>query len=262
MSFTVMMRGKVLPEEEIQKWELKRAKFVYDFLQKNLGLPKRDITRDENGLRDIDDIRHELAMIKIDAGQEKLREILKENITKNEKSTALLMKLCRGKTKYSIIEITGEGASAKYISENFKKMMLENSDENYYKCMIAAPDHYILQGLGDDRQEIVEAPAGMAQQSRFVAAYGDESGLSSERLSDYEYQSAGTAYADSGLAIGGVRHQFKEMENGFKVRNLVEFPSIMPGFLFRAHEMHLACEFSSWLNMILEDKKKEEEVAK
>lgn len=254
MSLVITRNGKEITKSEVEAWERKRAKRAANYLQKITGQPKSDITRNKNGDRKIEDIRLDLVEMKLNLGENKLRELLGKSMKSNDKTTAFMMKLSGKKRVFSIIEIEGTGATAKYMLDHFTSMMLDNSNENYYKCLLACPDHYILRGAGGSKQEIIESPAEMSQISRFTATYGDESGLLSERLSAYEYQAAGTAYDVKGRSIGGVRHQFKETKDGFKVRNLVEFPSLMPGSMLQAHEMHLACEFSNWLRMILEEK--------
>lgn len=56
--------------------------------------------------------------------------------------------------------------------------------------------------------------------------------------------------------FGGVKHQFKETEDGFKVRLVAEFPTICPTGMVKEHQMHLACEFSYWFNWIINKKSK------
>ena len=53
-----------------------------------------------------------------------------------------------------------------------------------------------------------------------------------------------------GTVIGGVRHQFRNTDNGIECALCVEFPSKTPKSIVRAHQMHLAVEFSNWIESI------------
>jgi hypothetical protein len=46
---------------------------------------------------------------------------------------------------------------------------------------------------------------------------------------------------------GAIRHQFRDEPNGFAARLTGEFPVATPLTLIRAHQWHLACEFSNWI---------------
>jgi hypothetical protein len=76
MNVSVFVDGKIVPMQSITEWEWKRTAVVARFLQVNLNLPIRDITRDINGPRDIITVREEFTKIKINTGDDRLRSIL------------------------------------------------------------------------------------------------------------------------------------------------------------------------------------------
>lgn len=82
--------------------------------------------------------------------------------------------------------------------------------------------------------------------SLFDIRYGDYEGLCSAQEADYPIQAAGVSYLKNGLAIGAVRHQIRDTENGCHIKLTVEFPALMPDRNIRAHQYHLACEFFNW----------------
>ena len=55
------------------------------------------------------------------------------------------------------------------------------------------------------------------------------------------------ARTSDGVAIGGVRHQFRDTTDGFHARLTVEFPMPTIGRMVKGHRWHLACEFSNWI---------------
>lgn len=81
----------------------------------------------------------------------------------------------------------------------------------------------------------------------FFITYNDETGLVTARDTSYPYQSVGIARLKNGTVIGGIRHQFRDTEEGLEVRAVVEFPAMCPTYIVRDHQKHLAVEWSSWI---------------
>lgn len=70
---------------------------------------------------------------------------------------------------------------------------------------------------------------------------------------DYPVQIAGTALLDDGLAIGGVRHQFRDVDGAMEALLTVESPRLFPPTMVAAHRWHLAVEFGNWIAASLRD---------
>ena len=77
--------------------------------------------------------------------------------------------------------------------------------------------------------------------------YRDTGGLRTPADPGYPVQLAGVARDSSGTAIGGVRHQLRDLDGGFEAWLTVEFPRLTPSRMIRQHRWHLACEFSNWI---------------
>jgi hypothetical protein len=83
-----------------------------------------------------------------------------------------------------------------------------------------------------------------------VRMFFDDSDLSTVKAApDPAFPGQWTAVARTsrGTAIGGIRHQFRDDAEGFRVRLTVEFPAGTLPHMIGAHRWHLACEFSNWL---------------
>ena len=132
--------------------------------------------------------------------------------------------------------------------------MLEQSDENNQVNLSACPDHYVLRPFGENELRLSKLLVILHFQFNFYC-FGDETGLKTPRDKSYQYQSTGVARMKDGTTIGGVRHQFKDTDTGIEVSLVVEFPALCPNSLIESHQMHLACEFSYWLQWIKEHKK-------
>lgn len=98
---------------------------------------------------------------------------------------------------------------------------------------------------GGSGGEFVRCPRRAA--SRFVIDYDGVSALVTPHDPEYGGQLAGVAFTDAGLAIGGVRHQFRDEPGGFRARLCVEFPRLTLPRLLGEHRRHLAIEFSNWV---------------
>lgn len=118
----------------------------------------------------------------------------------------------------------------------------------------ACPDHYVLRPFGQNELEVIETTGNSPFPVRFFIVFGDETGLKTPRDKSYQYQSTGVARMKDGTTIGGVRHQFKNTDTGIEVSLVVEFPALCPNSLIKSHQMHLACEFSYWLQWIKDHK--------
>lgn len=127
-------------------------------------------------------------------------------------------------------------------------MMFTDTEENRRLNLSANPDHISLIGKAGNRQDVGEATAGMANQSQFDVCFGDETGMHSVADPDYPVQCTGNCRTSDGLVIGGCRHQFRDTPTGCHAKLIVEFPKMTPGSIIKQHQLHLACEFSNWIN--------------
>ncbi len=112
----------------------------------------------------------------------------------------------------------------------------------------ACPDHYVIARDDRGRQLVIETTGGSPLPGAFVVDYDDVSELRTPPDPSFPVQVAGVARLADGLAIGGVRHQFRDEGQGFRARLTVEFPSTLPRRMIAAHCWHLACEFSNWID--------------
>ena len=108
------------------------------------------------------------------------------------------------------------------------------------------PDHYALIPRNDTLRGDRNSWQYSGSNTVFIT-FQDETGIQEPRDLSYPFQSAGVARLKDGTVIGGVRHQFRNTAAGIEVRTLVEFPGICPQTIVKAHEKHLAVEWSNWI---------------
>lgn len=241
----IIIDGKNISKEQIEQWRMKRYIKVLKVLRKNIKF-----------IDNVDDITKKITEIKMKYSYNEIVELLSNKLWISEKFMKIICNISRNKRKFSVTEIEMKGISAKEIITGIDLLMLTQSKENNEVNLAACPDHYVLRPTGENTLEVIETTGNSPLPVQFFIDYGDDSGIQTPRDKSYEYQSVGIARLKNGTLLGGVRHQFKEEDNGFKAKLVVEFPSMCPTSLIKEHQMHLACEFSYWFNWIKDLKTK------
>ncbi|MEU6559388.1 hypothetical protein [Nocardia nova] len=95
-------------------------------------------------------------------------------------------------------------------------------------------------------QETVETFGAAPFPSHFYAHHGDMSGLKLAAHPEYELELGGTIRLGDGTPIGGVRYQFRDEADGFRLRVCDEIPRAFPRFMVDIHRMNIASEFVVW----------------
>ena len=162
----------------------------------------------------------------------------------SERITRLTVAMSGPRRRFSVCEIAVNRGSA----EHFARWFADRNDLNDEAAMIdACPDHYIIARDEGGRQLVIETTGGSPLPGEFTVDYADVSSLRTPPGPAYPHQVAGVARLADGLAIGGVRHQFRQEGDGFRALLSVEFPGFVPMHMVAAHRWHLAVEFSNWI---------------
>lgn len=245
------INGQVVAKAKIDEWELGRLKTEYDFLAKK-GFT---FSEDFDSLlqsKNVAAARAELGKLKAAQDPETFRKLLKKKYTFGNFASKVAVALSRGR-KYSITEfvIPDSDKTPEEVMAAIENIMLENTAEHLYLNLATNPDHFVLLSTAENVQEVLEITGGSPFPNRFFAHYGDETGLTSTLGEGFTVQAAGAAKLADGTVIGGVRHQIKKEGTGLRFRALVEFPSLLPNYMIKKHQYHLACEFRQWLGYVI-----------
>ncbi len=245
--------GQELNANDVLEWELNRAIKTYKKMKK-----WDNVDFDPNMKHWIQEKNLELMLVDIDRvkceiGIDKLREKMAASAKLGNINSVIATKISRGR-KFSITEIIVPNCdmSSSEVLSRITDIMMKNTSEHLSINLGATPDHYALQAVNSDVQEVLEITGGSPLPTHFFANYGDEKGLQSVFTPEFDVQAPGTAKLADGTIIGGVRHQVKSEGNGFRFKALVEFPSILPNYMIRQHEIHLACEFGHWISAVID----------
>jgi hypothetical protein len=212
LTIKTFINGREIPRAQVLEWERRRALVVL----RKLGV--RPSGQSQMA------ILHQLEARKQELGSEGMLRVLRKELMISEPAAVLFARLSAGARRFSITELVASGGRA----EDFVAWFNERGASNDEQAMRAAtPDHYVIRTNANGSQEVVETNGGSPLVARFFVDYNDQSGLRSRADSNYPLQIAGVACSASGVALGGVRHQFRNEGNGFRAKLLVEYPLLV-----------------------------------
>ena len=241
--------GRLVAPSEVHGWQSRRASAVLKKLTSRVGklgmtelVPGVDLSTLD--ATDAQAMREVLVTVKLHLGHAGLYAVLKHELALSERIARIAVAASRGGSTYSAIRLVAPNCSASAFGAWFDKLTAVNAEAD----MIAAcPDHYLLRGLPDGRQEVVETTGGSPTATRFLVDYATGDQVSIPTNSAYPVQIAGQAVLDDGLVIGGVRHQFRDVDGAMEAVLTVEFPRVFPSRMVTEHRWHLATEFGNWI---------------
>jgi hypothetical protein len=233
LTITAEINGRSVPRSEVLAWESRRAQKVC----KRLGISDRS--------GDLVAQRQALVEKKLELGHDALELMLARQMRWSERSERILTRLSRGRRRLCTVELTGTGASAEAVPRYYQDAM---DAGNEAALLAACPDHYILRLDADGLQQVIETTGGSPLAARIFLDSKDTDTLTTRADPTFPVQWVAIGRGSrTGPPAGGIHHQFRDEPNGFKARLTGEFPVTVPPHLIRAHEWHLACEFSNWI---------------
>ena len=243
MEMKIYIEGKEFTKAECDAWKRKRAKKVFRILKKQM--PKES---------DADHLCELLTEWKLHMSYEDIVSCIHIRLAVGSIAMKLAA-LCSGKRRSkAITTIYADGIRAETLHPIIEALMLQDNEVHRRVNVGAYPDHYALIPR-NDTLEVIETTGTAPVPTQFFITFHEESGIQEPRDASYPFQSVGVAKLKDGTLIGGVRHQFKNTETGIEVRTLVEFPGICPRMIVKAHQKHLAVEWSNWIRWAKEQQR-------
>lgn len=231
-----VLAGRPVSRAEVLDWERRRIAVV----AKKLGV-------DVDSTSNLATQRDRLTAAKLRLADAPLpRRIVRETRIADALASAQARVSPRRTVSVTDLEVTGGDA------EQFVTWFTAVTDRSDEEAMLrACPDHYRIRTGADGRQEVVETTGGSPLAARFFVDYTDQTSLQTPADDAFDFQVAGVARSIGGRPVGGVRHQFRNTANGFHARLTVEFPLPTLPTMVAGHRLHLACEFSNWIDAAL-----------
>ncbi|OXM57606.1 hypothetical protein CFP71_07255 [Amycolatopsis thailandensis] len=228
-----VLAGRPVTREDVLAWETKRMNEAA--VKIGLPVPTGELARRRAAFADT----------KLDLGPDEIRRRLARDIRRADWVARTSTRLSRGRRVTSTCDlfVTGAGTAADFLA-----WFGDVGRDDYAHSMIAAnPDHFLIDTAPDGRQEVVETTGGSPLATRFLVDYTDTAEIVTHRDPAFPLEASGVARTGTGLAIGGVRHEFRDHADGFHAHLCVEFPRFTLPTMVTRHRMHLACEFSNWI---------------
>jgi hypothetical protein len=191
--------------------------------------------------------RKAFADAKLELGPDEVRRRLARDIRRADAVSRTSKRLSRGRRVTSTCDlyVTGAGSAAEFLA-----WINDTGRDDYVHSMIVAnPDHFLIDIAPDGRQEVIETTGGSPFATRFLVDYSDTADITTHRSPEFPLEAAGVARSGTGVAIGAVRHEFRDQADGFHAHLCVEFPRLVMPSMITQHRMHLACEFSNWITL-------------
>lgn len=232
ITIDTVIAGRAVSRDEVLAWEARRLPKAARKI--GLAVPAGDLARQRAAFTDS----------KLALGADEIRRRLARDIRLADLVARGSTQLSFGRRAMSVCDLHVTGGSARAFVDWFT----DAGRDDYARSMIAAnPDHFLIDTAPDGRQEVIEATGGSPLAMQFFVDYDDTSPLVTPRDQAFPIEAAGVARTGGGLAIGGVRHEFRDEAGGFHARLCVEFPWLTAPYMIAQHRWHLACEFGNWI---------------
>lgn len=250
MTIRVSIDGSLVPQSELDEAELARSRAAAQVLARRFGKPKaQQLLR--AGETDLARIRGALTDARLELGPAHMKDRLQRAFAVSDAGAKLSGRLAAGRRRLSIVEIACDHGSAADTFNKVREMFTVASDRNRMLGLYAAPHHYVLEPAGPDLQDIVESFGGSPVLSNFLVHYGDDASLRFPRDRSYPLHMSGAVKTRDGVAIGGVRHQYRDEGDGFRIKVADEIPLLFPKSMVGVHQRSIAAEFTIWIRELV-----------
>ncbi|WP_234792028.1 hypothetical protein [Mycolicibacterium brisbanense] len=157
-AITSFIDDRAVARSDVQRWEAGRAKAVLRKFVSRLGTRAiaeiaPDVNIDTVLTADLDTQRAALVTLKTGLGHAGIYAMLRRDLATSEKISRVAVAASRGRVARSVIRVIAPGCSAAAFADWFNNLVVVNDEVNMIDAM---PDHYLLRGLPDGRQEVVD----------------------------------------------------------------------------------------------------------
>jgi hypothetical protein len=230
----VRFGGRAVPLARVRDWEAKRA--VTRLHRLGRAVPAGDVRV----------LRKALLDARTSIGRDATERRLARQITLSDRTLRTIARLSGRRRRLCQVELFAPGATAVQLPSWYLGRLRADDEPAF---LAACPDHHLFRPSTNPRgQEVWETTGGAPFASRFYFAAEVTTGLVTPADPGYPVQLAGAAKLADGTIIGGIRHQFRDEDDGTRALLTVEFPWLIGPLTPSAHRWHLACEFTNWFD--------------
>lgn len=251
LTLTSYLNGATASRDQVLQWEARRVQVVANKMTNNLPAYLVSnlaalIVRPPASIANIDQERNALADAKIRAGDAAMKSLVAADLLVSDPLSTVAASTSFGNYSPSRTEVTSNRGTAEGFTNWFLNKSILNFDER--SMLVACPDHYFFAPLQPKGQDVMEETGGALIVTHFTIDYDQPNTLPQSDIDPaYPIRLAGMAVNGLGSTVGGVMHQFRNLDQGFQCKLAVYFPSTLPFWTTSEHAWHLACEFSNWI---------------
>ncbi len=184
-----------------------------------------------------------LAFLKAKIGNDRMRELLADEVRLSADQTAAWAKASDGQWQVGSLELVVPGPSAKAFHGYFMAMMKE---DRQVELRAGHPDHFmnvpmglraeVIENVGEDNLPWFIHLEFTADPSSFPIGWDDS----------YPERLGALIRNIDGVLIGSAMHEMKDAPDGTHIRLTIILPTAAPEHLVRGHLEHFAVEFGNW----------------
>jgi hypothetical protein len=236
---TTWFGDRLVTREAVLAWEARRLATTF----KKLGVP---MPQGDMSVR-----RAALARAKATIGREAIERRLLREVRWSDRLTRALARASGKRRRVSQVTLFAKGADAGQLPEWFLARAMADEEAVF---LLACPDHHLFRPTpARDGEEVWETTGGAPIASRVFITFHDTEGLVTPADPSYPVQMTGAARLADGTLVGGIRHQFRDEDEGVRALFTVEMPWLIGPYGPAAHRWHLACEFTAWIEAATAD---------
>ncbi|WP_241299688.1 hypothetical protein [Burkholderia stabilis] len=251
LTLTSHLNGATVSRDQVLQWEARRVQVVANKMKNNLPAYLVSdlaalIVRPPASIAHIDQERNALADAKIRAGHAAMKSLVAADLLVSDPLSTVAASTSFGNYAPSRTEVTSNRGTAEGFTNWFLNKSMLDFDER--SMLVACPDHYFFVPLQPKGQDVMEETGGALIVTHFTVDYDHANNLPQSDIDlAYSIRLAGMAVNGLGSTVGGVMHQFRDLDQGFQCKLAVYFPGTLPFWTTTEHAWHLACEFSNWI---------------
>lgn len=257
LTLTSYLNGAPVNRDQVLQWEARRIQVVASRMTNKLPAYlvsdlEALVLRPPASIANIDQERNALADAKIRAGDTAMKSLVAADLLVSDPLATVAAATSFGHYSPSRTEVTSNRGTAEGFTNWFLNKSIVNFDER--SMLVACPDHHFFAPLQPKGQNVMEETGGALIVSHFTINYDQPNTLPQSDIdAPCPIRLAGMAVNGLGSTVGGVMHQFRNLDQGFHCKLAVYFPSTLPFWATAEHSWHLACEFSNWISAYIAD---------
>lgn len=189
-----------------------------------------------------------LAYLKTRIGNDRMRELLAEDLDETTRRTGIWAAESRG-WKSANLRLVVPGPDAGTFHAFFMEMMKQDRQPD---LRAGHPDHFMNVPLGPTAQVIENVGEDDLPWLIKLEFTGDKGRFPGKWDSDFPHRLGAVIFNDDDVQIGSAMHELRDTSDGTELSMTISLPEKAPDALLDGHLRHFAVEWRTWARMARE----------